>query len=289
MKAFLLFITLSANLVMNVLSKTYQKRQNGKHSELTYILVTSLVATVILACMGGIKKCSLFTLFLGIGFGAVNFGLLYSLFLSYLYGPYTYTFVIFSLATLLPTFSGCIFWNERVYISQFVGIICMVLSFVLIVGKKDDAFKFSYKWLGFAICAFLLNGIVGIMQKWHQSTNYYGESTSFLFIAFAFSSLLSFIALCINKNASGGENEPITKKSMLILLAVGVALTLNHVLNLYLSGVLDSAIMFPVVNGGGMVLNVIAGMLIFREKVSVKARGGILLGIISTVCVCLRI
>ena len=54
----------------------------------------------------------------------------------------------------------------------------------------------------------------------------------------------------------------------------------------YLSGVIDSVIFFPVVNGGGLVLTTLASLLIFKERLRGKQWIGILLGIASVLCLC---
>ena len=57
-------------------------------------------------------------------------------------------------------------------------------------------------------------------------------------------------------------------------------------MNLYLSGVMDSAVFFPIVNGGGFVLATIAAVLLFKEKLSTKQWIGVVLGIASVVFLC---
>ena len=58
------------------------------------------------------------------------------------------------------------------------------------------------------------------------------------------------------------------KKQLLIMLGVmlisGASASVNNKFNLYLSGVMDSAVFFPIVNCGGLVLATVASVLILR-------------------------
>ena len=71
-----------------------------------------------------------------------------------------------------------------------------------------------------------------------------------------------------------------------IMIASGACVAVNNKFNLYLSGVMDSAVFFPIVNGGGLVLTTLAAVLLFKEKLSTKQWIGVVLGIASVVFLC---
>ena len=70
------------------------------------------------------------------------------------------------------------------------------------------------------------------------------------------------------------------------MIASGACAAVNNKFNLYLSGVMDSAVFFPIVNGGGLVLTTLAAVLLFKEKLSKKQWIGVVLGIASVVFLC---
>ena len=70
------------------------------------------------------------------------------------------------------------------------------------------------------------------------------------------------------------------------MIAGGVCVALNNKYNLYLSGVMDSAVFFPIVNGGGLLLATLAAVLLFRERLSKKQWIGVFFGIASVVFLC---
>ena len=130
------------------------------------------------------------------------------------------------------------------------------------------------------------------MQKIHQSSEYKTELNSFLTIAFVVAALACFFAAAIVKKKDDTDNTPAKankKEAILMLLLMvisGVCVAANNKFNLYLSGVMDSAVFFPIVNGGGLVLTTLAAVLLFRERLSKRQWVGVFLGIISVVFLC---
>ena len=64
----------------------------------------------------------------------------------------------------------------------------------------------------------------------------------------------------------------------MIFVLIGVSTAANHKLNLYLSGVLPSAVFFPAVNGGPLVLASLTAFIFFKERLSKKQWIGLLIG-----------
>jgi multidrug transporter EmrE-like cation transporter len=72
-----------------------------------------------------------------------------------------------------------------------------------------------------------------------------------------------------------------------IPILIGVMTAVNHKLNLYLSGVIPSAVFFPIVNGGGLVLTTVSAVLIFGERISARQWIGVGFGVVSVIFLCL--
>lgn len=80
------------------------------------------------------------------------------------------------------------------------------------------------------------------------------------------------------------------RKSVLLLLlfiAGGVGIALNNLINLYLSGVVDSAVFFPIVNGGRLILITVASLIFFEEKLSANQWIGLCFAIAATLLLCI--
>ena len=156
--------------------------------------------------MNGFSLPSLFTVVLAVVFGVITALQQVSNIQALKLGPLSYTSVIGSLSTMIPTLCGAIIWGETIAVIQWVGILLMVGCFLLSVSSDAEQKKTSARWL----------------NKW----------------------------------------------------------------NLYLSGVMDSAVFFPVVNGGGLILTTLSAVVLFRERLRVKQWVGMLIGTAAVICLC---
>ena len=162
-------------------------------------------------------------------------------------------------------------------------------------GEKKQKTRMSGKWLACVTAAALASGCIGILQQVHQKSAYRGELMSMLAIAFAAETVILCVAFGIFIAKYGKTavfaHPPKTKKAaallaFLIVLA-GLGGMLNHVINLYLAGVMESAVFFPLVNGSNLVLVTILSIFVYKERLSVKQWIGLGVGIAAVLCLCL--
>ena len=302
-KYILLIISMLACLFGGMLKKVFTNRfPNNPLAEQVFNLVTFTSAAIVLICWGGFSNLSWFTLLLSLAFGIITALQQLSSLKAMNCGPWSYTSVITALSTLIPALSGVLFWHESLHYAQIVGIILMVVCFLLSVDTKKGQKNASIKWLLWCFAVFICTGLIGVMQKWHQSSDYKGELNSFLIIAFLSSSAyslacciglkrklpenLSFIDAFFSEKTAHNEKLTVAKQlipTVTIMLLVGVSVAINNKLNLHLSGIIDSAVFFPIVNGGGLVLTTVASAALFREKLSLKQWIGLFVGIVSVI------
>ena len=289
----LLVISLFSALVASVIKKHYSNITSGNMlGNFIFSGTCSVVATIVLFILGGIESISTFTLIIGVIFGIVTAVQFMSMQNALEIGPLSYTQVIISFSTIIPTLSGVLFFNEEMAFLQIVGIVLMLISLCLSVEKSKDEKKTSIKWLMFCSVAFLVTGMIGVMQKIHQSTEYAGEINAFLITAFLTSFIVSLaVALVFYKTkmvklVDKQKNNGSSLKLIIYMCLCGIAVAVNNKLNLYLSGVMPSAVFFPVVNGGGLVLTALCSLILFKEKLTLKQWIGIAFGILSVILLC---
>lgn len=288
----LLIISLLAALGGNIVRKLYTHRESGMLSTFLCTAVVSVVSGGLLLLLGGFPVPSLFTVLLGILFGVIITLQLATNLVALELGPLAYTTVIISFSTLITALSGALFFGESLSPLKLFGIALMLVSFALAAERgKDDTKHANLRWLLFCAAAFLLTGGIGLLQKIHQSSPQREELNAFLIIAFAVSALLSaLVALFLHRRAStkGEKTSPRPTLYLLFLMAViGICTGLNHKLNLYLSGIIDSAVFFPVVNGGGLILSTLAALVLFRERLTARQWAGVIIGTLSVIVLCL--
>ena len=290
-----LILSLAAALVGSIAKKYYtDKEPTGLSGGFVFNAVACLTAAVILLCWGGFGASSVFTIVLGVAFGAVTALQGITNIAALQVGPMSYTSVIISFSTLISSLSGVMFFDESLGWAQIVGMVLMLASFVLAAKSDVDEKKANLKWLFLCLIAFVATGGIGVMQKVHQSSEYRDELNAFLIIAFVSSAVLcAFFAALMKRRESRFADEKEKKKMakqvwllLGIMIASGACVAVNNKFNLYLSGVMDSAVFFPIVNGGGLVLTTLAAVLLFKEKLSTKQWIGVVLGIASVVFLC---
>ena len=294
----LLTVSMFACLASGI-SRNYYCKLLAVNARSYYLLNGSCgaVCAVLLWAMGGfgLPAVSPFTLWLGVVFGLVTMTQGISNAAALRAGPWAYTSVITSLATIIPALSGVLFWNESIGVLQVLGMLLMIGCFVLSVDAKAGSAqrKASLHWLVLCLIAFLCTGLIGVMQKIHQSGAYREELSGFLIVAFLVSASCSLLVYAFypQKNAAAAAAADKSGKKLLLVaglfVLMGVATAINNQFNLYLSGVMPSVVFFPIVNGGGLVLATLASVVLFREKLSGRQWVGLALGTASVLCLCL--
>lgn len=289
-----LIISLATALGGSIAKKYYtDKHPMGLSGGFIFNAIGCLTAATILFCWGGVGSPSVFTLVLGVVFGAVTALQGITNIAALQVGPMSYTSVIISFSTLISALSGVMFFNERLGWAQIVGIALMLISFVLAAKSGGGEKKANLKWFFLCLVAFAATGGIGVMQKIHQSSEYRDELNAFLIIAFISSAVLCaiFAALLKKRETQSAEVKNNASKKLIgpllgIMIVSGACVAINNKFNLYLSGVMDSAVFFPIVNGGGLVLTTLAAVLLFKERLTKKQWIGVVLGIASVVFLC---
>lgn len=286
----LLTITILTSVIISLTRATYSKNLPADNRNLWFfnLVQSAFCGLMIAAVMGGIGKYSTYTILLGMVLGAVSaFQLLFNL-KAFSAGPFSYTTVIVSLSAIIPTVSG-LFFGETISLIQWVGIACMAVCIILSPDstKGEHAKKSSFQWILFCTAAALFSGAIGILQKIHQTSVHKDEKAAFLVSAFIVATLISAVFLLASPKGAGHEGGTKKDKAIRILLPVitGVCFAFPHTINLHLSGVLPTAIMFPMVNLIPMMLSTMVAMVMFKERLSVKRWIGVIIGVISTVLV----
>lgn len=282
----LFFSTFVCTLNSTVIKK-FSNRKPSRAFNAVSVATLSLVAGIVLLVWGGFGEISTFSLLFGIAFGTVVFVNGFFTVLAFASGPWSYTFLIICLSMLLPTFSGAVFWHEHITLQQYIGMVLVVLCFILSVEKDKDEKKANLKWIIFTVIAYLTSGSVGIMQKIHQTSVYADELNAFLIVSFLAGALLSGISAIIFTVKDGFEDHKVTPKELtsafVMFIITGITTATMHRLNLYLLGIMDAAVFFPIMNGVPIILTSLIAFLVFKEKLTKKQWIGLSVGVVAVV------
>ena len=183
---------------------------------------------------------------------------------------------VYSLGFILPTLSGAILWSEPFSFLDLSGVFCAVAA-VIVSGLKSrseiSATK-SYCFIPLVI-AMLASGGLGIVQKLQQKSAYAEQKSIFLLIAFTLAAVISLIFSLLAKKQ--GET-PFRHGKLAVASCVGLFFGCCNLLNTSLAGLLDSAIFFPTLNIGVILLSMICGVIFFKERILKKEITVLILG-----------
>ncbi len=234
------------------------------------------------------SRMSIFTVLFGLLFGFVTaLGGVYEL-KALSCGPMSFTVLIATSSMILPAFSGAIVWQEEISLFKIIGTILMITAAYFTAVK--DGGGTSLRWLGYCMATFLCSGSVGIMQKIQQNSVYAAENTPFLTVAFITATLVCFVFAkqsSANTEDTDQESDAFVKMrdcgTVVPAIICGAFIAFLNVVNLYLSGVLPSAFLFPIQNGGTTMLSVLCALVLFREKFSGRRGIGLVCGIAALI------
>lgn len=292
----LLAVSLCFSVATNVTKKLYNKAApSNRQSIWFYNALMSLGCLVFIVIfsidptsaepLAALTDFSLPSVGLGVLFGLLVLVQTYTFMWALDIGPFSYTSVIVSLSTLIAALSG-LFYGESIDIFQIFGMGIMVLCVIFSTDRSNGGNKSSLKWLAVALVSCVTNGGVGAMQKVHQNSPYKSQSTVFLIAAFIFMTIAAAAMwLAERKKAADGEVFRPTKKQTALAFASGAVLSVPHVANLFLAGAMPSAVFFPIINTGSLILTLVAATVIFRERLTKLQWVGIALGLISSLFV----
>lgn len=206
-------------------------------------------------------------------------------------GNLSLTGLIMSLSLIIPTLYGIIFLNNPVGAPFYIGLVVLVAALFLInlkVNKKTTSGqnsrqtnkKFNLKWLIFITIAAVSNGFSSIIQT-EQQLVYNGEKkTEFMLLAFLIVAVATLIISLIT------ERKFIKEKFVHTFVIGGSSGLATGVLNyvvMVLVGLIDAALLFPLISGGSLLIIFIVAPIIFKEKYKPLQYVGFALGLLSVV------
>lgn len=289
----LLTVSVITSFLMSFLRGLFSKNISSRNIDLLFYNflqngVCTVAVAVIFLLSGGFGTFGLYSAFLGVLMGlAVAFSLQFNI-QAYTVGPFAYTTVIVALGAVIPTLSGPAFFGDApLTVAQWIGIVLMVICIMLSPDKspKTTENKANFKWLILSVAASVINGLVGVIQKIHQTDDpVKAQMPALLLCCFATATVASLCVYLIEKRKSGDLiSKPPVKQMLKLPILTGFVLAFPHTINLWVAGVLPTAVMFPIVNLCPMMLSMICAVVVLKEKLSKSQWSGIAIGIASTV------
>lgn len=287
----LIAVTVSCSVAFSSTRSRFSKKYVTGMSDLMIFNSTCcFLAAALLTVAAYIAKDTLnaFTFGYGTAYGLLIAVASISALKAFQTGPLSYTTVITSFAMVFPSVAGVLFWNESIKPIKHIGMALILVSIFFAINlKKKDEKKASLIWLMFCFLTLFLNGTNSVMQKWFKMRENSGGTFSFLAVSFFVSAIITLSAFFYlrrtpkekEKRANSLVRSDMFKRVIIIFsLICGVTTVVSNVLTLYLAGAMDSAVLFPVLNGGGLYTVTIVSVVFFKERLSARQWVGLVTG-----------
>ncbi len=208
---------------------------------------------------------------------------------------------------IVPTIASIFLYQEYLSIWQWLFIGTFLIGAYLLVGNSKKVYgKFSIKTLSVLILSLLTTGLTMLMQTMFSRNVENGNVSLFSMLSFFSSILLIGIVLVVvyliyksKQNVLDGEKEEkdfyvfplnskeavIPKKNLGYALILAVAVFLINQLATISANLISPVILFAFINGGATIISALVGVLLFKEKLSVKGIIGIAIGIGSLILI----
>ncbi len=254
-----LMITFAALLfsVQFVFNDGYRKNCGSAwNCSLRFSMYTSLIGLIFLLCIHGWRlEVTLFSAIVAFVYAAVCVACGY-LSMKALEHANLSVYSIFCMigGMLLPFVYGLFLGEEF----KPMRIACCVLITVSVCMTVNNKKKQSAKAIGYYLGVFVLNGLVGVISKFHQSHSAYCvDSESFLMLTKIAVLLMCVILLLMRKD----KKLTVSKKAFGYCAGYSVVNSLGNLLLLIALLHVPASVQYPVVTGGTIVFSVLIDKL----------------------------
>ena len=182
-----------------------------------------------------------------------------------------YTLFLMTGGMLLPYVFGLIFLNEPFSWPKTIGLVVIMSGVVLSNLKSKSSTNATVLIL--CLIVFVLNGFVSITSKIHQSVNIFPTVNTNEFVILT--GFVKFIGagflFLISKKDDGELTEKRPNAILLIIvltLASAVVQGISSSLQLMSAIKLPASVLYPFITGGTIIFSSIAGVLLFKDKLS---------------------
>lgn len=193
-------------------------------------------------------------------------------------GPLSISVLVNQCGLIIPTLYGILCLGDNIGILGYTGIV-LLFAALFFVNFKNEKMQFSKSWFFWLAVQFVGNGMCSTVQKMQQMEFDGAYKNEYMIVALFLVTAVSFVAGLY-------KNENIGKSIVSAFRYAPFQGVANGMVNLFvmiLTGLLPTAILFPSISAGGMVITFIIAISVYKEKLSKMQILGYMLGIISVI------
>ena len=257
------------------------KTQDATKANLVRMLFCIIIGAIVVTVTGGWKYVvwNVPTLLISALSGLATATFTVTWLLSVKRGAYMLVEVFLLLGVILPILLCSFSFGEKISLTDWFGITLLIVAAYLMCTYNKQV-KGNVKWHDFVLlflCA-VANGMVDFSQKLFVHTVAGGESSFFNLLTYLFAALFLGTFFLLYKGKEEGEGNPAPIKSIVLYIGVmAVCLFLHSYLKTLAAKELDAVVLYPLAQGGSLILSMLMSTILFREKVNGKCILGVTL------------
>ena len=183
-------------------------------------------------------------------------------------GNLSITVMLVNFSVVIPVIVSLTVYGEQMTWFRGIGMALIAVSFILCTNFKGTK-GVTKKWITMATLATLSNGAANLVQKLFaaEGTGQTQAYVSWGYLFAAISSVILYLILC----ASGHKKTFPTRPNVFgYACATGVVLGTFQFFYSKGAQVIDGSVFFPTYSGMAIILSALTGVVLFKDKLSIK-------------------
>ena len=205
-------------------------------------------------------------------------------------GAYMMVDVFPTLGVIIPVIACRFFFGEAVRWNQLAGIFLLAFAAYIMCTYNKTIGKAALtpaSLLLLTVCG-IANGVTSFSQKWFQYAGT-ADAAVFNFYTYVFSAaslLLCWFAVHGRQKNSAEKTAPgVLRKLAVYVVIMSLCIFLHSFFSTMAAGYLTSSQLYPLMQGGALVLSMLMSAIFFGEKITLRCLLGICVTFAALLCI----
>lgn len=203
-------------------------------------------------------------------------------------GPLSITSFVFALSMIVPIIVFIIFFNEPFKLTYAIGLALAIISIIFINFKKTKSKDITKKaidkkWYLYCILGFIFNAGTLLCGKFHGKFVENGNPYQYLFVNFVVATILSLLFYLPKETRESLKTAEVNGWFIALIAILAIVNVAGNLGSVILAKYLDSAVLYPISNGGTVGISVILSVFFFKEKLQARQVVGLIVGLLAIV------
>lgn len=197
-------------------------------------------------------------------------------------GSYVMLDVFLMLGIIVTTALCKVFFKEDIKVNQYIGFAILIFAAYLMCSYNISLKgRFTLKSFGLLVLCGVSNGLTSFSQKLYVYSVPEGDSSVFNFYTYIFAALVLGISYIIcfakEKQSSAKQDSALVKNMAGIILIMSVCLFSNSYFLVLAAKSIPAAVLYPLIQGGALIVSGLMAAFLFGEKPNVKSIAGMII------------